>query len=246
MELPEKEEKEEEKRIEEEKGEETKEEEGKKGFQRLSKQQKRRLRYEANKDKKRQNKKKTVRKKRQDRAEFLSSMTDDERRAFIIKENEEKACQEAERIRAYDEGIPVLLDLSFYSLMDDIEKSSLVQQINESVGYLRKCSKIHLKLVCINACDEIRARLEAEGSKKWLVEVSSEDFEVFGNSENTLMLSPDASNVLEDIVKGKVYIIGGLVDRTKRKSISLDKAKSRNLEAVRLPIQEENIVVGAR
>lgn len=220
--------------------------EEKKEFQRLSKQQKKRLRYEANKDKKRQNKKKAVRKKRQDRAELLSSMTDDERQVFILKEKEEKSLKEAERIRAYNEGIPVLLDLSFYSLMDEIEKKSLVKQINEAVGYLRKCSKIHLKLVCINACDEIRAKLEAEGSKKWLVEVSNEDFDVFSSHENTLMLSPDASNVLDDIVKGKVYIIGGLVDRTKRKSQSLTKAISKNLEAVRLPIEEEHIVVGAR
>lgn len=219
-------------------------EEEKKEFVRLSKQQKKRLRFEASKDKKRQNKKKAVRKKRQERAELLSSMTEDQRRAFILSENEEMNQQKEERTRAYKDGIPVLVDLSFYNLMNDIEKSSLVQQITEAVGFLRKCSKIHLKLVCINACDELRTRLEDEGSKKWLVEVSNDDFDSFSNIENTLMLSPDANNVLDDITKENVYIIGGLVDRTKKKSLSLTKSITKGIKAVRLPIEEENIVVG--
>lgn len=207
-------------------------------FIRLTKQEKKRLKYQASKEKKRQMKKKAVLKKKQVRAELLCSMTEDERRAFIVQEKLALSLKQQELQRAYTEGIKVLLDLSYYESMTEIEKNSLVKQITEAVGYLRKSEKVHLKLVCINTCEELKKRLENEGSKKWLLEVSEDDIEKFVDDEQVFMLSPDAGEVLDEVNKNSVYVVGGLVDRTIRKSQTLTRALSKGIKAVRLPVQD--------
>ena len=175
-------------------------------FVRLSKQEKKKLKYQASKEKKRLMKKKTVQKKKQARAEMLGSMTEEERRAFIGQEKLAVSLRQEELKRAYNEGIKVLLDLSFYETMTMIEKNSLVKQITEAVGYLRKSEQVHLKLICINTCEELKKRLENEGSRKWMLEVSEEDYEKFVNEEQVLMLSPDAGEVLQEVNKSSVYV----------------------------------------
>ena len=76
-----------------------------------------------------------------------------------------------------------------------------------------------------------------------MIEISSEDFPNFTDSSKVVMLSPDAVDAIDDISKDKVYVIGGLVDRTRKKNFTLNKASERNLVALRLPIEEEAIVV---
>jgi tRNA (guanine9-N1)-methyltransferase len=215
-------------------------------FKRLSKQEKKKLKYQASKEKKRQMKKKTVLKKKQARCELLSSMTESERRTFIQQERLEASQKAEERLRAFNEGIKVLIDLSYFPLMDTIEQNSLVKQVTESVGFLRKCEKIHLKLVCVNTCEELKSRFQAEGSDKWLVEVSDQDIEFHSEGKTVLMLSPDAESLLDEVNHDSVFVVGGLVDRTKRKSQSLTRAVQKGLKAVRLPIEEEVKVVRSK
>lgn len=56
----------------------------------------------------------------------------------------------------------------------------------------------------------------------------AESFE--GREKDLVMLSPDATVTLERLEKGKVYVIGGIVDRTVVKGVTLGKA-----EEVRVP-----------
>ena len=76
-----------------------------------------------------------------------------------------------------------------------------------------------------------------------MVELSDKDIEAYAQTSNIIMLSPDASQTIEDINKDFVYIIGGLVDRTRKKAISLNRANEKQIPAMRLPIEEENITV---
>lgn len=53
------------------------------------------------------------------------------------------------------------------------------------------------------------------------------------------MLSPDAPDLLDTIVpENSVYVIGAIVDRTKKKNVTLKKSIERGVTAVRLPIKE--------
>ena len=76
-----------------------------------------------------------------------------------------------------------------------------------------------------------------------MIEISEKDLETYADKFNVIMLSPDATQVLENLNKTSAYVIGGLVDRTRKKSLSLNRALEKNLCAYRLPIEEENIVV---
>ncbi|KFQ21339.1 tRNA methyltransferase 10 B, partial [Merops nubicus] len=51
-------------------------------------------------------------------------------------------------------------------------------------------------------------------------------------------LTPDSENVLEDIDPNKVYVLGGLVDESIHKKLTLQRAREQCLHTVRLPIRE--------
>ncbi|NXX47364.1 TM10B methyltransferase, partial [Tricholaema leucomelas] len=51
-------------------------------------------------------------------------------------------------------------------------------------------------------------------------------------------LTPDSENVLEDIDANKVYILGGLVDESIHKKLTLQRAQEQAVQTARLPIRE--------
>ncbi|NXV24320.1 TM10B methyltransferase, partial [Cepphus grylle] len=51
-------------------------------------------------------------------------------------------------------------------------------------------------------------------------------------------LTPDSENVLEDIDPSKVYVLGGLVDESIHKKLTLQRAQEQSLQTARLPIRE--------
>ncbi|NXX14228.1 TM10B methyltransferase, partial [Podargus strigoides] len=51
-------------------------------------------------------------------------------------------------------------------------------------------------------------------------------------------LTPDSENVLEDIDPNKVYVLGGLVDESIHKKLTLQRAQEQFLQTARLPIRE--------
>ncbi|NXC91857.1 TM10B methyltransferase, partial [Cercotrichas coryphoeus] len=56
--------------------------------------------------------------------------------------------------------------------------------------------------------------------------------------ETIVYLTPDSENVLEDIDPGKVYVLGGLVDESIHKQLTLRRAREQRLQTARLPIRE--------
>ncbi|NXF07034.1 TM10B methyltransferase, partial [Smithornis capensis] len=51
-------------------------------------------------------------------------------------------------------------------------------------------------------------------------------------------LTPDSENVLEDVDPSKVYVLGGLVDESIHKQLTLRRAREQSLQTARLPIRE--------
>ncbi|KFQ34702.1 tRNA methyltransferase 10 B, partial [Mesitornis unicolor] len=51
-------------------------------------------------------------------------------------------------------------------------------------------------------------------------------------------LTPDSENVLEDVDPSKVYVLGGLVDESVQKKLTLQRAQEQSLRTARLPIRE--------
>lgn len=59
-------------------------------------------------------------------------------------------------------------------------------------------------------------------------------FEIF-DPRDVVYLSPDAHDVLEDVLPTKVYVVGGIVDRNLKRGLTLTVAEGRRAQAVRLP-----------
>jgi tRNA (guanine9-N1)-methyltransferase len=51
-------------------------------------------------------------------------------------------------------------------------------------------------------------------------------------------LTADSENTLKTLDKSKAYIIGGIVDRNRYKSLTLDKANKDGIAHAKLPIQD--------
>jgi len=51
-------------------------------------------------------------------------------------------------------------------------------------------------------------------------------------------LSPDATDVLQEVKEDEIYVIGGIVDRSVQKGLTYQRASERQVRVVRLPIQE--------
>jgi len=63
------------------------------------------------------------------------------------------------------------------------------------------------------------------------------------SDQKTIVLSPNSPNLLEKVPLSPMnYIVGGIIDRTRRKNISLNYAIDHNLEHYRLPIIESLFV----
>ncbi|CEH14210.1 Uncharacterized conserved protein [Ceraceosorus bombacis] len=60
-------------------------------------------------------------------------------------------------------------------------------------------------------------------------------------AQDIIYLTADGSETLTDLEAGKMYVIGGLVDRNRHKNICLDKARALGVRAARLPIDEEHL-----
>ncbi|NXX70417.1 TM10B methyltransferase, partial [Spizella passerina] len=56
--------------------------------------------------------------------------------------------------------------------------------------------------------------------------------------EAIVYLTPDSENVLQDIDPSKVYVLGGLVDESIHKQLTLRRAREQRLQTARLPIRE--------
>jgi tRNA (guanine9-N1)-methyltransferase len=80
---------------------------------------------------------------------------------------------------------------------------------------------------------------------KWKIHLSSSDVMSIpeAQSHEIVMLSPDATDSLDSINPNSMYVIGGLVDRTRKKAESLKKAMERRVKCVKLPIREEISIV---
>ncbi|GIL62907.1 hypothetical protein Vafri_17110 [Volvox africanus] len=77
------------------------------------------------------------------------------------------------------------------------------------------------------------------GAAGWrLVKLEEGPAEAFGPTA-VVVLSPDAAEPLLDLDSERcVYVIGGIVDRTHRKGLTLKYAEARQVECRRLPIAE--------
>ncbi|KAL6050913.1 hypothetical protein STEG23_019430 [Scotinomys teguina] len=152
-----------------------------------------------------------------------------------------KALTKEKLLEAKHSGPRLCVDLSMTHHMSKKELSRLAGQIRRLYGSNKKASRPFW--ICLTGFSTDSPLYEEclrmnDGFSAYLLDVTEEDcFSVFP-LETLVYLTPDSEQALEDIDENTVYIIGGLVDESIQKKVTLQKAREYSVKTARLPIQE--------
>lgn len=150
--------------------------------------------------------------------------------------------------RNHHEVLQIVVDCSFALDTDEKQMRSLVKQLELCVGHTRRS-----KTPCLLTFAGMAGRVLETASRMSLLSNKPEDrlFRIFEGSavaeflsEDLVVLSPDAREPLPQIDLSKVYVIGGIVDRTVNKGMTLNMANLNQIKhCYRLPIPGKSIVL---
>ncbi|XP_067409567.1 tRNA methyltransferase 10 homolog B isoform X2 [Emydura macquarii macquarii] len=147
-----------------------------------------------------------------------------------------------ERLLAAKEAAPQLcVDLSMTSHMTKKEISRLAAQIRRLYGSNKKAVKPFW--ICLTGfvtgspIYEECLRMN-DGFSNYLMDTTQESYLDLFPLETIVYLTPDSENALTDIEPHRVYVLGGLVDESIQKKLTLQTAREHSLQTARLPIPE--------
>lgn len=142
--------------------------------------------------------------------------------------------------RGMQEGINVCIDLSYDDTIHNYrERSSLVKQLTLVYAYLKQSpASMHLHLASINPTSPLTEKMHKMGFENWYASRHEGRPEAVWDPSRIVILSPDATETLETLENDKIYVIGGIVDRTVRKAATLTTAQQIGAQTRRLPLKE--------
>ncbi|XP_048786782.1 tRNA methyltransferase 10 homolog B [Lagopus muta] len=152
-----------------------------------------------------------------------------------------RALAEERLLDARAAGPRLCVDLGVADRMTPKETSRLAAQIRRLYGANRRAerpfwlcltelvpgSPIHRECLRMN-----------DGFSGYLMDTTQESYLDLFPLDAIVYLTPDSENVLEDIDPKKVYVLGGLVDESIHKNLTLQRAREQSLQTARLPIRE--------
>lgn len=184
-------------------------------------------------------------------AKALAEGRDIEKERQISEENRKlgkgKALRDEKwkkRFEANSSKFKICLDCSFESVMSEKEIGSLASQIRYCYAANKK-AKHPVNVTISDLKGTTKKRLEkVDGIDQWknraftLTDTSL--LEALSDTEKSKLvyLTSDSDNVLEDLEDGKVYIIGGIVDRNRLKRAAINRAEELGIATAKLPISE--------
>lgn len=190
----------------------------------------------------RSNKKARVEAVRAEEEARLAALSEEERQQYEREQAEQKElrvqahlAQQLKVEAALVDGLRVVVECSALCQQTNKEMRSLTKQLSVCVGVNKLASKpVALTLTSWNA--ELASC--SQGADNWrVVKHDRPALEVF-KGEQVVVLSPDAPDALTHLQQDTVYVIGGIVDRTVKKNITLKFAESSGVRVARLPVQE--------
>ncbi|KAI8810069.1 guanine-1-methyltransferase-domain-containing protein [Cladochytrium replicatum] len=133
--------------------------------------------------------------------------------------------------------ISVVIDLDFSEFMSQKERASMAKQLRHAYGYNRTTPR-PVKLVASSFVGLMKAAiLHSEPScDRWRMSLDERPFQEIFEKEKLVYLTADSDNVLDDLDEGKVYIIGGIVDRNRHKGLCFKRAQELGIATAQLPL----------
>ena len=174
---------------------------------------------------------------REKHAERWKAMDESERDRIREQWKTERVDSVARLRENMSTGLRICIDLSFDETNSDRERRSCAKQM----CYVYKCmrtSPTPLSIHLTSYHGPIAETMRRQGTESWPITLhESSVWESFAK-EQLVYLSPDAQDSLPLVDPAKVYVIGGIVDRSVRKGLSLSVAEERGVACFRLPVQE--------
>jgi len=154
----------------------------------------------------------------------------------------ELRAEQLERLSlAREGGVRVCVDCRYEDLMSDKELNHLANQLKRVYSSNKAASSpVHLSFISLPANSrtyQLCCQKNA-GFENYAVTVEAAGAGLLFSAEEVVYLCPDSDNVLENISRDKVYIIGGLVDDSVKKDTSREFSLEARLTTARLPIPE--------
>ncbi|KAM8792617.1 tRNA methyltransferase 10 homolog B [Eudromia elegans] len=152
-----------------------------------------------------------------------------------------KAVARERLLEARERGPRLCVDLGVAERMTKKETSRLAAQIRRLYGANRRAEKpfwLCLTEFAVGSSIYEECVRMNDGFCDYLMDISQESYLDLFPLDAIVYLTPDSENVLEDIDPKKVYILGGLVDESIHKKLTLQKAQDQSLQTARLPIRE--------
>lgn len=140
--------------------------------------------------------------------------------------------------------LKICIDCSFSDKMSNKELARLAQQIGRCYAVNKSLDKpVHLTLCNLDKESKLYAELCRIncGFSLYVIETTDRSIEQHYGEQNLnkiSYLSPDAKTQLETLDLESVYVIGGLVDETVSKKVTLAKCEKLNIQTYSLPIEK--------
>ena len=182
------------------------------------------------KNKRKQKKKMKAQKIKMKNYQAVKNMTKEEKEKYyneyykqkiILKEKEKENLLEA-----YNSNFIICFDLNFNHYMEKKEQKSLSSQLALCYNINKRNNK-KINFYFTNMTQELMNILNKNDADKWKVHYHDEPFYLIDDliklKKEFVYLSPDAEEELNDVSEDKIYIIGGIVDRTVIQNLSLNR-----------------------
>ena len=182
------------------------------------------------KNKRKQKKKMKAQKIKMKNYQAVKNMTKEEKEKYyneyykqkiILKEKEKENL-----LKAYNSNFIICFDLNFNHYMEKKEQKSLSSQLALCYNINKRNNK-KINFYFTNVTQELMNILNKNDADKWKVHYHDEPFYLIDDliklKKEFVYLSPDAEEELNDVSEDKIYIIGGIVDRTVIQNLSLNR-----------------------
>ncbi|WIA36519.1 hypothetical protein OEZ86_007813 [Tetradesmus obliquus] len=117
------------------------------------------------------------------------------------------------------------------------EVRSLAKQIELSVSLNRRSSQ-PVALTVTSFTGHLATSAQHMGANSWPINKHTEHVLQLLPPEQLVVLSPDADEPLQELKPNKVYVIGGIVDRSVCKGLTAGFGVRHGVQTVRLPVAE--------
>ena len=182
------------------------------------------------KEKKKQKRKKQAEKIKNKNYQAVKNMTKEEKEKYYNEYYNQKILlkekQKENLLEGYNSNFIICFDLNYNSYMDWKEQKSLVSQLSLCYS-INKHNKKKINFYFTNMTKDLMDKLNKNGAENWKVHYHDSPFysieELIKLNKEFVYLTPDAEEDLENVTDDKIYIIGGIVDRTVIKNLSLNR-----------------------